>query len=160
METNSKTNYLAKKIVSSLTNKHLKIAFAESMTGGLLASEIISVANASKVIEESYIVYSNKAKQTVLKCKKETIDKFSVYSFEVVKEMVTGLQELSDANILVGVSGNAGPTVNSGNKIGEIFIGIAFNDKYYSYKLNLSGNRNQIRQKCVDEIFEIIIKLL
>ncbi|MFW5888809.1 MAG: CinA family protein [Bacillota bacterium] len=151
---------LSKDLVNSLKNKNLKIAFAESMTGGLLASEIIATADASKVIEESFVVYSNEAKQKILSCKKATIEKYSVYSFEVVREMVIGLKQISEADILVAVSGIAGPTADSDRKIGEVFLAIIINEKLYEDKINLTGTRNEIRYSCVKVIFTKILNLI
>lgn len=151
---------LTKKLVKSLIKNNLKIAFAESITGGLLASEIISIPDASKVIEESFVVYSAKAKQKILDCKSTTIEKYSVYSFEVVREMLKGLRKLSGADILVSVSGIAGPSVDFDKKIGEVFFAIEYKDKVYQKKLNLSGNRNEIRKKSLDKIFTEILNLL
>ena len=154
-------NYnLTKSLVEKLIKNQLKITFAESITGGLLASEIISIPNASKVIEESFIVYSDEAKQKILGCKKSTIKKYSVYSFGVVREMLTGLKRLSKADILVSVSGIAGPNNETNKNIGEVYFAIFFKGRTYETKLNLFGSRSEIRIACVNEIFIEIIKLI
>lgn len=85
------------KLVEKLKEKKFKISFAESCTGGLLASSIINVSGSSSVIEESYITYSENAKMKLLDVKNETLNKYTVYSKEVALEMAKGLKNRTNS---------------------------------------------------------------
>lgn len=113
--TNTKTNphhtefLIEEKVVELLKNKHYKISFAESMTGGLLASTIINVKGASDVIEQSFIVYSNKAKQNTLKVPYSIIKEFGVVSEQTAEAMATNLHKITKSEVCVSVTGFAEP---------------------------------------------------
>ncbi|MDA3932285.1 MAG: CinA family protein [Tenericutes bacterium] len=148
---------LAKDIVERCIKKKLKIVFAESMTGGLLASLVTSVPDASKVISESVVVYSEDAKINILNCKKETLDKCSVYSDEVIQEMLDGLKALSNSDIFVAVSGIAGPKTYNDLDVGTVYIGIDIFNKRLIFKEKFTGDRLMIRYKTSKFIFNTII---
>ena len=112
-------------IVKKLNKKRLKISFAESCTGGLLASEITSVSGASKVFGLGLVTYSNQAKISVLKVNKNIIKKYGAVSPECCEAMVKNLAKISKAQINVSITGIAGP--NGGTKtkpVGLVYIGV------------------------------------
>lgn len=150
---------LAEQVVGKLIKKGQTIAFAESMTGGLLASEITGVADASKVLKESFVVYADQAKIRLLHCQPSTIKRYSVYSFEVIKEMISGLSIESNADILVAVSGIAGPKTYNHIELGSVYIGIKFLDDLYLYKEKFNGDRQDVRYKTVEFIFDKILNM-
>ena len=86
---------LAKKIITILKRKKLKIAFAESCTGGLLASTITSINGASKVFNLGLVTYSNQAKIKILKVNKNIIKKYGAVSRECCSAMVKNLSRIS-----------------------------------------------------------------
>lgn len=100
---------IEEKVVELLKSKQYKISFAESMTGGLLASTIISVKGASDVIEQSFIVYSNKAKQNMLRVPYSIIKEFGVVSEQTAESMATNLHKLTKSEVCVSVTGFAEP---------------------------------------------------
>lgn len=149
------------RIVSLLQEKGYKISFAESCTGGMLASMLIGVSGASSVISESFITYSNEAKIKYLKVNEETIDKYGVVSSEVCEEMVRGLRDLTDANVCISVSGVAGPTGKTKDlNIGDVSYAIYINDLLITEKKNFKGNRDLIRTKASFWILYRIFGLL
>ena len=79
--------FLAKKIVKKLIKKKIKIALAESCTGGMLSSTITSVSGSSKVFNLGLIVYSNQSKIEILKVSKKIIQKYGAVSEQVCKAM-------------------------------------------------------------------------
>ena len=103
-----------KKLVEILTQKKLKIAFAESCTGGMLASELTSISGASKVFGMGLVTYSNQAKINILKVKRNIIKKYGAVSTECCEAMVKNLAKISKAQINVSITGIAGP--NGGTK--------------------------------------------
>ena len=98
-----------KKIVSLLKRKKLKIAIAESCTGGLLSSAITSVSGSSKIFTIGLVTYSNQAKTSVLKVAKQIIKKHGAVSVQCCLAMVNNLSKISKAKICVSITGIAGP---------------------------------------------------
>jgi nicotinamide-nucleotide amidase len=135
---------LANKLVKKLIQKKLKIAFAESCTGGMLSSTITSISGSSKVFNLGLITYSNKAKIEVLKVPKKIINKYGAVSSECCLVMVKNLYKISKSNISVSITGVAGP--NGGTKlkpIGLVYIGIKKGNRIIVQK-NLFKNKNRI----------------
>jgi len=135
---------LANKVVKKLIQKKLKIAFAESCTGGMLSSTITSISGSSKVFNLGLITYSNKAKIDILKVSKKIIIKYGAVSNECCLSMVKNLSKISKANISISITGVAGP--NGGTRlkpIGLVYIGIQKGNKIIVQK-NLFKNKNRI----------------
>ena len=135
---------LANKVVKKLIQKKLKIAFAESCTGGMLSSTITSISGSSKVFNLGLITYSNKAKINILKVSKKIIIKYGAVSNECCLSMVKNLSKISKANISISITGVAGP--NGGTRlkpIGLVYIGIQKGNKIIVQK-NLFKNKNRI----------------
>tara|TARA_B110001454_G_scaffold137735_1_gene128058 strand:+ start:141 stop:611 length:471 start_codon:yes stop_codon:yes gene_type:complete len=135
---------LANKLVKKLIQKKLKIAFAESCTGGMLSSTITSVSGSSKVFNLGLITYSNKAKMDVLKIPKKIITKYGAVSNECCLVMVKNLSKISKSNISVSITGVVGP--NGGTKlkpIGLVYVGIKKGNRIIVQK-NLFKNKNRI----------------
>jgi nicotinamide-nucleotide amidase len=135
---------LATKVVKKLIQKKLKIAFAESCTGGMLSSTITSVSGSSRVFNLGLVTYSNKAKIDFLKVPKKIISKYGAVSNECCLSMVKNLSKISKANISISITGVAGP--NGGTKlkpIGLVYIGIKKGNKIIVQK-NLFKNKNRI----------------
>ena len=115
---------LNKKIIASLRIKKLKLAIAESCTGGMLSSAITSVSGASKVFSLGLVTYSNQAKITMLKVPKIIIKKYGAVSYQCCFAMVNNLSKVSKARICVSVTGIAGPKGGSKIKpVGLVYIG-------------------------------------
>ena len=105
-----------KNIVKKLIKKKLKISFAESCTGGMLAASITSINGASKIFNIGLITYSNQAKIDILKVNKNVIKKYGAVSAECCEAMVKNLAKISKAQINVSVTGIAGPNGGTKNK--------------------------------------------
>ena len=114
-----------KNLVKILTKKKLKIAFAESCTGGMLASELTSISGASKVFNLGLVTYSNQAKISVLKVNKSIIQKYGAVSPKCCQAMVKNLAKISKAQINVSITGIAGPNGGTKSKpVGLVYIGV------------------------------------
>ena len=119
-----------KSFIRLLTKKRLKISFAESCTGGLLASTITSISGASKVFNLGLVTYSNEAKIKVLKVNKNIIKKYGAVSHECCLAMVKNLSKISKAHINVSITGVAGPKGGTKQKpVGLVYIGIKKGNK-------------------------------
>jgi len=145
-------------IVKKLNKKRLKISFAESCTGGLLASEITSVSGASKVFGLGLVTYSNQAKISVLKVNKNIIKKYGAVSPECCEAMVKNLAKISKAQINVSITGIAGP--NGGTKtkpVGLVYIGVKNKNKILITKnIFKQKSRKAIQNSTVKRTLEII----
>tara|TARA_Y100000591_G_C21768549_1_gene664241 strand:- start:162 stop:620 length:459 start_codon:yes stop_codon:yes gene_type:complete len=119
-----------KYLVKKLQKKKFKISFAESCTGGLLATTLTSISGASKIFDLGLVTYSNDAKINILKVNKKLIQKYGAVSPECCEAMVKCLSKISNAKINVSITGIAGP--KGGNKtkpVGLVYIGIKKSDK-------------------------------
>ncbi len=145
-------------IVKKLNKKKLKISFAESCTGGLLASEITSVSGASKVFGLGLVTYSNQAKISVLKVNKNIIKKYGAVSPECCEAMVKNLAKISKAQINVSITGIAGP--NGGTKtkpVGLVYIGVKNKNKILITKnIFKQKSRKAVQSATVKRTLEII----
>ena len=151
-----------KNLVKILTKKKLKIAFAESCTGGKLASELTSISGASKVFSLGLVTYSNQAKINVLKVNKNIIQKYGAVSPECCQAMVNNLEKISKAQINVSITGIAGPNGGSKTKpVGLVYIGIKKNNKLFiSKNIFKQKNRLSIQNATVKKTFKIIKSLI
>ena len=120
-------------LVNKLIDKNYKIATAESCTGGLLAAKIVDVANASKVLDMSFVTYSNESKIELLGVSENLIKEFGVVSEEVALKMAYGVSKKANSEVGVGISGIAGPTGATSTKpIGMVCFGFYVNGRSYS----------------------------
>ena len=151
-----------KNLVKILSKKKLKIALAESCTGGMLASEITSISGASKVFGLGLVTYSNQAKITVLKVNKSIIQKYGAVSPQCCEAMVKNLSKISKAQINVSITGIAGP--NGGTKkkpVGLVYIGIKKNNKIFITKnVFKEKSRKAIQKSTIKKTFKIIKSLI
>ena len=151
-----------KNLVKILTKKKLKIAFAESCTGGMLASEITSISGASKVFGIGLVTYSNQAKITVLKVNKSIIQKYGAVSPQCCEAMVKNLSKISKAQINVSITGIAGP--NGGTKkkpVGLVYIGVKKSNKIFITKnVFKEKSRKAIQKSTIKKTFKIIKSLI
>ena len=153
---------LSLKIVELLSKKKLTVSFAESCTGGLLASSITSVSGSSKVFSMGLVTYSNKAKTKLLKVTKKTISKYGAVSYETCLAMVKNLSKISKSNISISITGIAGP--NGGTKekpVGLVYIGIKKGSKTI-IKKNLFKNKKRIsiQKTTVTQALKMILNIL
>lgn len=148
---------IEKAVVEKLQQHQYQISFAESCTGGLLASTIINVSGASKVIEESYITYSNRVKQKLLGVKEETLAKYTVYSLETALEMAKGLKQRTNSAVCVSVTGE---TESRHKEACAFYFTILIHDNVYQEKGICKGSRNAIRRYQVKHILTKLLSLL
>ena len=155
-------NNLSLKIVKLLTKKKLTLSFAESCTGGLLASSITSISGSSKVFNMGLVTYSNNAKVKLLKVPKKTITKYGAVSHETCLSMVKNLSKISKANISISITGVAGP--NGGTKakpVGLVYIGLKKGNKTIVKKnLFKSKKRISIQKATVNQALKMILNTL
>ena len=153
---------LSLKIVEILTKKKLTVSFAESCTGGLLASSITSISGSSKVFNMGLVTYSNNAKAKLLQVPKKTITKYGAVSYETCLSMVKNLSKISKANISISITGVAGP--NGGTKakpVGLVYIGLKKGNKIIVKKNYFKSNKRiSIQKATVKQALKMILNIL
>lgn len=114
-------------IARNLTKKRQTVSCAESCTGGMLAAAFTSVAGSSQWFDQSFVTYSNKAKEDRLGVLPETLLEHGAVSRQTVYEMARGAKAVAQADYAVGISGIAGPGGGSESKpVGTVWFGFAF----------------------------------
>ena len=152
---------ISKKVFHQLVKKGLTIGFAESMTGGLMAYELIKNPGASKVIKGSIIAYSDEQKVNLLDISKDEIKKYPIVSKEIAIRMAIEIKHKIGASIGIGITGNAGPELQQGTDKQEVWIGISTDHQDVCYHLDLSGlSRIQAIRKAVRFTYEKLAVLI
>ena len=151
-----------KSLVKKLIKKKLKISFAESCTGGLLASSITSISGSSKIFNLGLVTYSNQAKIKFLKVNKNIIKKYGAVSHECCLAMVNNLSKISKANINVSITGIAGPKGGTKLKpIGLVYIGIKKGNKIQIFKhLFKNKKRSSIQKSTVRKALDLVLRVI
>ena len=153
---------LKKKIILLIKRKKMKLAIAESCTGGMLSSAITSVSGSSKVFTMGLVTYSNQAKTSILKVPQKIIKKYGAVSVQCCLAMVNNLSKISNSKVCVSVTGIAGPKGGSKKKpVGLVYIGIKVRKKVAIYKCNFKNRgRVFIQKKTVKKSLNLLIKLI
>ena len=153
---------LSQKTVKLLTNKKLKVSFAESCTGGLLSSAITSISGSSKIFALGLITYSNQAKINTLKVPKKIIIKHGAVSYETCLYMVKNLHKITKTNISVSITGVAGPKGGSKQKpVGLVYIGIKKGNKTLVKKyLFKNKQRTSVQRATVNKALNLILTIV
>ena len=153
---------LNKKIVSLLKRKKLKLAIAESCTGGMLSSSITSVSGSSKIFTMGLVTYSNQAKTVILKVPQKIIKKYGAVSVQCCLAMVNNLKKISKSKVCVSITGIAGPKGGSKLKpVGLVYIGIRVRKKVSVNKFIFKNKgRAYIQKQTVKKSLNSILKLI
>ena len=149
-------------LVKLLTKKKLKIALAESCTGGLLASSITSINGASKIFNLGLVTYSNQAKIKFLKVNKNIIQKNGAVSHECCLAMVNNLSKISKANINVSITGIAGPKGGTKQKpVGLVYIGVKKGNKAEIFKCFFKNKKRlSIQRATVKKVLDLVLRII
>lgn len=145
-------------VIEKLKEKHIKVATAESCTGGLIAKRITDVPGASDVFDCGIISYANEIKHRVLGVSEDDLNKYGAVSEPVARQMARGALKVSGADIAVSVTGIAGPDSDSTNKpVGLVYIGLADRDNVWVRELRTSRkDRSYNRYVSASNAFNMI----
>jgi nicotinamide-nucleotide amidase len=133
-------------VVSVLKNKGLKVGFAESCTGGLLAKRLTDIPGSSDVFDCGLVSYANQIKHRILGVSDSTLDQYGAVSHQTAVEMAQGVRKLSGADIGVGITGIAGPGGGTEEKpVGLVYVAVCNEQTCYVKRLILGhgGNENE-----------------
>lgn len=145
-------------VVNKLIQKNYHISFAESCTGGMACAALVSVADASKVLDVSFVTYANDAKMKYLGVKEETIEQFGVVSEEIASQMAEGVAKEAGSEVGVGITGVAGPGGGTKEKpVGMVCFGFYINGEVTTYTMHFGEiGRNEVRTKSVEFVYETL----
>jgi nicotinamide-nucleotide amidase len=142
-----------------LIQKGKTISTAESCTGGKIAEMFTSVAGASNYFRGSVVSYATDTKVSVLGVSQNTIDKHSVVSAEVAKEMALGIQKLMKTDYAIATTGNAGPGKGDADvEVGTVFIALATPSDVIIEEFNFGQPRVKVIDRTTIKAFEILQK--
>ena len=152
---------LSKKVINLLKKKKLKISFAESCTGGMLASSITAIRGSSKIFSLGLITYSNQSKINILKVRRNIIIKHGAVSYETCLSMVKNLSLISKTHISLSITGVAGPGGGTKSKpVGLVYIGIKKGKKILIKKyLFKSKKRIAIQRSSVNKALNMVLSI-
>lgn len=140
-------------VAKMLVENNLKIAVAESCTGGMVSASLINYPGISSVFMEGCVTYSNEAKMKSLGVKKETLDVYGAVSDKCAKEMASGVAARYNTNIGIATTGIAGPDGGTDEKpVGLVYFGIYINGKVISKKYVFNGDRQGVRERATRTI--------
>lgn len=149
--------------VNELLKRNLKIAAAESCTGGLVSERITQIPGASKIFDCGVCAYANEIKHRVLGVREETLAKYGAVSQQTAAEMASGVRKLANADIGISTTGIAGPGGGTQEKpVGLVYIGIDSDRLKTVLQLNInyhkSDERTYIRHMTAQNVFQLILK--
>ncbi len=152
---------MIKDIINTLKKRNQTITFAESCTGGRVASAFTAISGASSVFNGSVVTYSNNIKSNWIGVKEETLIKYGAVSLECVSEMLDGVIKFANANGAIAISGIAGPDGGTEDKpIGTVYIGIKYLNKTIVNRYYFNGNREEVQKEATKRAIELFFKNL
>jgi nicotinamide-nucleotide amidase len=148
----------AKTLIDLYRAKRLRIATAESCTGGMIAAAITDIAGSSDVFERGFVTYSNEAKTEQVGVPADLIAHHGAVSVHVAREMAVGALKHSRADVAVAVTGIAGPGGGSESKpVGLVYLAVARRNSDPAIERHqFHGDRAAIRQATVERALEML----
>lgn len=151
---------LCTEIIEALANGGKHITFAESCTGGMLAEMLTAVSGASECFDGSFVTYANEQKEKLIGVRHETLAKYGAVSYQTALEMSRGARLALGADIGAGVTGIAGPGGGTPEKpVGLVYISISTKDIHCFCRLNLDGDRFEVRRKTCLYVLELVKRM-
>jgi nicotinamide-nucleotide amidase len=156
------TAQAAKRLLALCRVRGLKIATAESCTGGLVAAALTEIPGSSDVVERGFVTYSNEAKHEMLGVPNAILRKFGAVSRQTAQAMARGALKNSAADIAVSITGIAGPGgATPGKPVGLVHFAAAARGGRLIARAQKFGDigRRKVRQKSVDEALAMLALL-
>lgn len=158
----SSLSTLISELGAALRARGLKLATAESCTGGMIGAALTDLAGSSEIFERGFITYSNEAKHELLGVHESTLRENGAVSAETAAEMAHGALSHSRADIAVAVTGIAGPGGGSAEKpVGTVFIGWSLRGQPVVTARHLfDGDRAAVRAQTVEAALHHVLKAI
>lgn len=152
---------LAEVVLDGCRAARLELAVAESCTGGMLGARLTAISGSSDVFLGGVIAYANEVKRELLGVEAAVLDSEGAVSETVARQMATGARERTGANIGLGITGIAGPGGGTPEKpVGTVWIAMDFNGELTTRRLQLLGDREEIRRRATQTILETVRRRL
>jgi nicotinamide-nucleotide amidase len=149
-------------ILEAAREKGVKIATAESCTGGMVAAALTDVAGSSDVVDRGFVTYSNEAKKELLHVSDETLERFGAVSEEVAREMADGALKNAPVQLTVSITGIAGPGGSEFKPEGRVCFGLAAIDRPTTTETVEFGapGRGEVRRLARDHALQLLLSAL
>ncbi|EFI51891.1 CinA family protein [Afipia sp. 1NLS2] len=158
----SATRALSRSLLDLCRMRKLKIATAESCTGGLVVAALTEVPGSSDVVDRGFITYSNEAKHAMIGVETAKLETFGAVSKEVAIAMAFGALEHADVDLAVAITGIAGPGgATPGKPVGLVHFAVAARDGriiHHEQRFGAIG-RSSVRQQSVIEALKMLIEM-
>lgn len=147
-------------LLALLKERNLTIGSCESLTAGLFTSQLAAISGASSVLKGGIVTYQTAVKEQLVGVDAHVIEQDGVVSAACAAEMAAKARQLLACDICVSFTGNAGPDVMEGKPVGCVYCAIADQKGVHTYRLQLSGSRNEIRMQAVMQMKAELIRLI
>lgn len=152
---------LASEVLSRLKAAGLRLATAESCTGGLVGKLLTDIPGSSAVYLGGVISYTNGVKRRLLGVQEDTLRVYTAVSRQTAHEMALGAREATGASVGVSVTGLAGPDSDeTGREVGLVYIAIDMPGVSYCKRLQLPGGREAVREQAAAAVLELILEFI
>ena len=152
---------LVERLATALLRNQLRVATAESCTGGLIAKTFTDLAGSSNWFDRGFVTYSNQAKSEMLAVPASIIEDYGAVSEPVATAMASGVLSRSRADYAVSVTGVAGPGGGSDDKpVGTVWIAVASTERLVSKRYQFDGDRQAIREATLRSAIEALLDLI
>ena len=156
-----KINKQSEILFHNCLEKKLTVTTAESCTGGMIASSIVSVSGSSAIFKSSVVTYSNEMKSKILNIPLKLINENGAVSKVIAYTMAYNVLDLMNSDISIAVTGIAGPGGGSKNKpVGLVHIGIGTKQNIVTKRYLFKGNRLKVRQETTLEALKLSNKII
>ncbi|WP_344756001.1 CinA family protein [Leifsonella bigeumensis] len=144
------------RLIAGLASRGLTLAVAESLTGGLLVAELIRPAGASAVVLGGVVAYDTELKHTLLGVDSALLAEHGPVHPDVARQLARNVRDRlavagRPADIGIATTGVAGPDPQGGQQPGTVFLGLSMGEETRSRRLELTGSRDEIRIRTVEE---------
>ena len=148
-------------VLEAARDAGVRIATAESCTGGLITAALTEIPGSSRVVDRGFVTYSNASKIAMLGVRPETLAQFGAVSEEVAAEMAQGALARSDAGVAIAVTGIAGPGGSEQKPEGRVCFGLALQGSVHTETVEFGAlGRDKVRAGSVDHALSLILQAL
>ncbi len=143
-----------------MKEKGLKVAVAESCTGGLVAHALTLMPGSSGSFDSSIVCYSRHAKHRLLGLSESFLAEHGTVSKETAKAMALAAREKAGVEVGIGVTGITGPEAIENREVGLVYVAVAVGDKIVSREIKLSGERDEIKHAAANSSLRLLFEVL
>jgi nicotinamide-nucleotide amidase len=147
-------------LIAALRQRGLTVAVAESLTGGLVVADLVSIPGASVVVRGGVVAYATELKATLLGVDADVLAAGGPIQSVVAEQMAQGVRQRLGADVGLATTGVAGPDPQDGHPPGEVWIAVVTSDDVRSVRLELGGDRASIRRETVDMVLRLALDRL